>query len=285
LIAAGIDWLTLTSVSRETQKEMGRFFGSIVAEDLQLGYKVVPGGAYGFYGKRCRHALLAAKEDRQMLQVSGKRAQRSILLCRPGDNATRLDIQATVHLGGQSVHEFLEEQHARARSAPKGKGRPASVSAVVVDGKIQTLYIGKRSSDVFIRLYDKGAESGEPAYQGCVRFEVELKGKTSKALWTHIGETAQGTMYLLRVLVHLLEGKNIDTSPIEIPREAVEMPEKQTTAESVSLAWLATQVAPTVARLSPTLGWQTLFHVLFRGACSEYDRTAIMNAFSVVWGT
>lgn len=44
----------------------------------------------------------------------------------------------------------------------------------------ETLYLGKRVSDRFGRIYDKFAESGLRCYQGCLRYELELKNDIAR---------------------------------------------------------------------------------------------------------
>lgn len=44
-------------------------------------------------------------------------------------------------------------------------------------GRGQTIYINKRASDVYIRIYDKSAQQNLPKEVDWVRFEVEVKGR------------------------------------------------------------------------------------------------------------
>ena len=45
----------------------------------------------------------------------------------------------------------------------------------------ETMYLGKRGSDVFCRLYDKGAQSGQYTPGQLLRYEVELKRDVAQA--------------------------------------------------------------------------------------------------------
>jgi len=284
-VSAGLDWVTLTTTAGDSKREMVRYFGSISVRDFQLGYPTVTGGAYGFYGHRCRHALLASKEERTMLQVSGYEAQRAIMLCRKGDNATRLDIQVTVRIEGCDVSEALTRIAGEARTCVSAQGIRPKVSEVHVDGKIETVYVGSRKSEVFIRCYDKYAESGEERYKGCVRLEVELKGKTSKALWQHCADNGLGTGYLLQVLKFYLERRGISAEWVPWEEGSVPPPPLMKTSFETRIGWYATQVAPSVKKMASEWGWQTPFQAIFGKALTEWDRSMIMNAISKVWGT
>lgn len=263
---------------------MQRYFLRIARQDRQDGYETVKGGLYGFVGKKTRHALLGDKEDRSLLQVSGASAQNALVLCRNGDNCTRLDVQITLRVGQENVNWFLAQQERRLLAHPARHGKRPDVDARHKNGKVETVYSGSRKSDVFVRLYDKFAESRKEEHRGCVRFEVVFKGDASKALWAHLAEGDDGIMYLLRLLLHVLEQRGVDTSAIELQRQDIAIPRRQNTKENVTLGWWASQVAPSVARISAERGWQWCFHVLFGKACTEWDRTAIMNSFSIAWG-
>lgn len=52
----------------------------------------------------------------------------------------------------------------------------------------QTLYLGSRSDDLFARLYYKHAQAPEDYPRDAWRWEVEIKGDTSKTLWPDFQE-------------------------------------------------------------------------------------------------
>lgn len=282
--SAGVDWLTVTSVEQPSKAKLHAFFSEIVASDLKEGYQVTTGGAYGFYGHRCRHALFAEKQERAMLQVSGSRAQRSVMLADARDNCTRIDIQVTLYVGEDNVEEWLRMQETSLRNRQRGEGHAADQTTVAKNGRIQTVYSGSRKSDIFFRCYDKYSESGKEEYKGCVRMEVELKGKTSKALWRHIATEGLGTMYLLQTLLYLAEKRGLQVSCVDLDRQDIILPSKPRTKTEVTIGWFATQVAPSVARISAERGWIAAFAPLFHAALHEHDIHVIMSLLSRTWG-
>jgi hypothetical protein len=284
LVSAGIDYLTLTTTSPATKSRMQSLFQAIASEDRAMGYKLVKGGAFGFYGQRTRHALLADKEDRAIMQVSGQQAQRSFKLMRPGDNCTRLDIQVTMQVTPGTVNQVLERLCAEVRSAPAIRGIRPKCKASVGDHGTETVYIGKRQSDIFIRCYDKFEESGKEEYRDTVRLEVEIKGKTAKALWNHCVEHGLGPGYLLGVLRTCLSRRGISLDWVEWPSESKAIPLKEKTSQERTRAWWKQQVAPSVARDVAEWGWYTAMSILFDRCLTDNDRTCIMNAVSLQWG-
>lgn len=283
--SAGIDWLTLTSVSRETKCRMRGVFETIAQGDSALGYKTLDAGGHGYVGKRTRHATLQHNGERDLLSVSGERARNTIMLCKEGDSASRIDIQLTFKLEGETADAYLRRAENQAEHAPAIRGVRPKVDHYASNGKYQTVYIGSPKSDVRIRIYDKFAESGEERYLGCVRYEVQYRNKPSKALWAYLARSGTGTMYLLQHLLNLLNRRGISTDHIMLERQDIVRPIAEPLKEERTLGWWATQVAPSVALYSARGGWQTAFRVLFSKALTDYDLGRIMNALSIQWGT
>lgn len=282
--SAGIDWITLTTTNWRTKKQMRRIWAVMVDEDRKLGYKPVKGGAYGFFGERAQHGLLAEKDDRMLMQVSSDQAQRCISLVRLGDNCTRLDVQVTVQIAPGAVPRALKEIARCARSSPAIRGKRPAVKDTNGDKGTESVYIGKRQSDVFIRCYDKEEESGEAIYKDCIRLEMELKGKTSRAVWNKLATDGDGTGYLLALLYTYLGRRGVDTSWIPYRRSYVRPIIIEKTKQEVTRAWWATQVAPSVKRDCAEGNWFTPMRILFSEALTEFDFSAIMNAYSIAWG-
>jgi hypothetical protein len=283
-VSAGLDWVTLTSTSEHTQSRMRSYFAGVALRDSRLGYQTKKGGAFGFYGEKTRHALLACKDDRSMLQVSGQEAQGCYRLARKGDHATRLDIQVTIRVPEGQVNKTLERICAEARGAKYVRGKRPTVKSIEGEHGTETVLIGRRASEIFIRCYDKYEESGKEEWKNCVRLEVELKGKTSQALWSIIASENAGPGYYLGVLRTILERRGLSLDWVEWPGKSKAIPIKEKTSQQRTRAWWASQVAPSVARDVAEWGFYTAMSILFEKCLTEGDRTRIMNAWSISWG-
>ena len=284
ITSAGIDWLTLTSTNQDTKEEMQQCFRRASVAASQLGYETKPGGAWGFYGLRAEHALYGEKADRSMLVVSNEAAKQCVVLARKGDNATRLDVQITLRVGEQNVSKFLEHQFRCAAAGGERRGSPKPPKAVVTPDAYQTVYVGSRKSDIFIRCYDKFVESGDEAYRGCVRLEAEYKGKASQALWTHLAENNVGVMFLLQFLLQTLAAKGLDVDMVDLDRQDHIALKRQRHRDEVTVGWLGTQVAKAVQRVSRTRGWWVAFTAVFNECCNEEDKGAILHSLALQWG-
>jgi Replication initiation factor len=285
LIDAGIDYIRITSPGRRRAGKMMGYFQRVVRNDQKLGYDVVRGGAFGFWGDKIRHALYAEKEEWSMLQVSGYEAKRALELAYEGTQATRIDIQATWQLEGQTASECLREAYEHACEQQNPGHRPRMVKLIEERHACQTVYIGSRASDIFIRIYDKFAESGKEEFKNSVRFEAEIKGRASKALWERIKQDNLNVRDLLSMLLGLLAERGVAVPEPDFDIQDMLLVQQRTTEPSRKLAWLASAVAPTVAALTATHGWSLLFSVLFDNACTEFDKRAIIRALSTCWGS
>lgn len=113
----------------------------------------------GFQNKR-RHSII---------NISGYLADRNYTNLALLDSyyGTRIDLQITIP---QPKNISLPEVYKRVRSA--------DFKTSIIQSELNaTLYVGARTSDVYIRLYQK------PLDQMHLRLEFEFKGKVAKGIW------------------------------------------------------------------------------------------------------
>lgn len=151
---------------------------------------------------------------------------------------------------------FEHPQTGRARTAFDGfrqlapaAGQPRSARLIENSTSGETCYVGSRQSDTYLRLYDWGvAHDAAPA--GCRwRFEVEWKGARANSV---------GSLLLSHELRELAIAALVRTTftdrRIEVPWETgilrSAMETRQPTTVERQMAWLASQVRPTVGSLT-----------------------------------
>lgn len=281
----GIDYLRLTSGDSGAKARMIDYFCAVAARDQQLGYDVGKGGAFGFYGQKTRHALYGDKKEWSMLQVSGYEAKRGIILAHEGTQCSRLDLQMTVFVGEDNVTNTIRTAYQQACQTDRPEARHMKVTCIESRGKIQTVYLGSRASDIFFRIYDKFAESGKEEYRGCVRYELEIKGRASKALWRKLISGEITLFDCFKMLQKMLLERGVLVPVDEIKTDGPDFPRREKTRTEATAAWLASQVAPTVRRLTDTHGWMYCFSMLFHLACSDEDKRRILRSLALNWGS
>ena len=251
---AGVDYLRLTyTAPGAADAAMGAYQGAVAGWSRQAGYLASdtrPWAWRGYVGASAGQAAWGIREDGAILQMSGQAAAWGALCDLPYTGVPRVDVQCTVW--GLSSPETVPRTAAAlaARAREGATGRPWSVRLEDGHGDGDTCYVGSRQSAWFLRIYDKGAESGEAQYEGAVRFEVEAHDECAAALYGSrqkgplVGATAAGVVagYLAhRGLRQMLPVSVGYTAPARVPREV--------TPTERTLNWLGEGVAPTIARL------------------------------------
>ena len=129
------------------------------------------------YQKKKRHSIV---------NISGYMADRNYtsLTTYGSYYATRIDLQITIlkpdGVDLNSIYNLLQERKVK--------------SSCIQSEKNDTLYVGARTSDVFIRLYEK------PLDTMYLRFEFEFKGKVARGIW----QALQGKSTVDEIFQHYL---------------------------------------------------------------------------------
>jgi len=200
----GIDWITLTTFEGSAWGH----WNSIMQEAAKVEKKEDKAGLYEGYAwatKRGRGFIgsgLQAGRDHIMLRCGGmlsnelhneKRIRQGIL--EGWSKCTRVDLQITARQQeGWSQWRFFN----RAKKSGFLTNIISSMSGLN-NRELSTVYIGSRSSDVMVRVYQKEDEEGN-LY---LRFEIEMKGAKSKAVYRAIcrGEIDIGSLILHRLQI------------------------------------------------------------------------------------
>jgi len=176
VLSCGIDWATTT-----THDEGKRISVSALARrwmDAQAGegHKAKPYTGNGFVGEHIEGITLAERDNETMVRLSGSAARRwaTVLIPRV-NNVSRLDFQVTIRdqqvtrdWAGIAECEVMGDARIR-----EGRTKRLRLS----DGKLgNTLYIGRRVSNRFFRVYNKSAESPGDWPDTTWRWEIEFKG-------------------------------------------------------------------------------------------------------------
>lgn len=285
LINWGVDYLRVTSRDKKDHVAFEQEFQRVLKKDRVLGYKSRSGGAFGFWGTSSRHGMLAIKEDWHLLQVSGRMAKGMEGICKVTQNCTRIDVQVTFQVGEENVATVIRYMYESACDAPHGEGHPHKVKLIEENRKAQTVYIGSRSSDNYMRIYDKYQESGEEAYKGCVRVELEIKGKTSKGVWKKMSEEGAGEGYLTKILYAYARKVGIEM-PEDVGGSSVEV-YKPTMMRNIekTLAWIQKSVAPSISRLVSEYGWLLPVRILLEDVLTEDELLTVCESCAIVWGS
>jgi hypothetical protein len=253
----GIDWLTMTHPDtaevlgwREEQlhKVALELSGGLAGQERRVwrwqGYT-----GWAFCGVRW-----GTSRQGSVIQSSGHTAHSlAAIINWQGYRCTRVDLQVTCRTAqndGTRAVRALELMAVDSRSRA-GRGAPHAITSIDGHGSGYTLQLGRRASDRYVRVYDKGRESRDEQYAGMVRLELEAKGDLARDLWAKLE-----AQYFARSFVQEYVGSTLaryglaalaELTP-DVPLVDVSYSETPSDLES-RLEWLRTSVRPVIRRL------------------------------------
>jgi len=253
-LSAGIDYITVTRPleSDHAVQWHGRAFDAIRLI-IDAGNKFTQASMLGYEGIAVGGSFLGERHDGYMCRISGEWA--APLWRQVYDehtSVTRFDLQVTAWLGKETAsygHKLRRDAHKHNLSLPHQRQRAISWHEDVLQG--YTLYIGSRTSATFMRIYNKGAESGDSAYLGAWRYEVQCNGDTASRTACHLFLDAQNEQRRITEAVQsyaIARGVKLPLPEAEQISVIAATSHNKSDNER-SLAWLTTQVRPTVERL------------------------------------
>jgi len=276
LVEAGIDYVRLTSNNPLTVKILDRVFVEIAIDEQRAGYEIKNGGMIGFFGRKTKHAFFGMREDWCMFQVSGRAAQAHLKkFWHVEANCTRIDIQHTIRTDDNigPLLTVYENQSCEAKS-PNGKHWDTDLRRH--NRENQTLYIGSRTSEWYGRVYDKFAESKKEEYKGCVRFEVEVKGDASRAIWDGFVRGSISLSKLVGIVPQWYRQHGLSVPGYEDWQGEAVIQKPAPTSIQRRLGWLAKMVSGTVSKLADEGYFWEATQALFRQALTSRELEGIL---------
>ena len=181
-LEASVDYITITTNDQGHMEALGAFLEETKEEFKSAGNRVQPlklhqydGVQVGplYYGYRLKESL--------MVRVSGQFADECWdILVENAVNVTRLDIAVTFEYN-QVDMQYVRTLYEAVEKKTAGNDITQDYGLRLNLNHGDTLYVGRRKSDWFGRVYDKGAEQG--GFQGTkFRFEIETKKRVATPL-------------------------------------------------------------------------------------------------------
>jgi DNA relaxase NicK len=249
LVFAGVDYLRLTAQDHGPYEDWhGLLFAERLAEE-RAGRREHVRGMLGYYGNIGQHFFVGRNDAGCMVQVSGVLAHELFrALSLKGGRASRVDVQVSKFVA-ETPDAYLHRAFTYAKAAAKSVGRPVSIDLRDSNTGAKMLSIGSRESELYGRVYDKGKESKDAIWQGYVRWEVEVKGKQAADLHAWLLGDATRVHTVLPIVANFFKTRGL---PIEWDGWAdttLPPPPSRTKTDAGRIAWLSTQVGPTVREL------------------------------------
>lgn len=247
-IECGFDWITTTAQTKRAASRLQSLGQSLVHAERKMGNEVRPWTFAGYEGFRCGAAQIGTRHDGTCLRVSGGLANEHWLdAYHAGEGFSRVDLQLTAKTGENASKTIARVYKAALAHTKKRKHGPTCTILKCSNGS-STVYLGKRCSDVFMRCYDKGAETKLDHYREASRFEVELKGAICLSV---LRRCASSESPMLEVAAYCLGFFGRRGITLEVPNATVYTVSVPRSKSDVSkkLRWLREQVRPSVETL------------------------------------
>lgn len=252
------DWITLTTYDQTAYNGLVALCESYVdynTSTAQRRMQYAGLGGDGFFFGRGRQR----DTDHYMIVLSG--VQAAVLAPTLATSmfsrlvsCTRIDVQLTLPVveGARKTGELAHEIR---RGLSEGVGRVGKRPSVAVwdneAGTGDTIYIGSRSSDKFVRIYDKFGEGIQ-----FVRYESEFKRGVADRIWTEFcnDESALSNWLASTIVQPIRELREFAeiVAVIESKRTSDVWIEVEPKDDEKTLRWLRRQVTPAAVRLSMT---------------------------------
>lgn len=247
---AGVDWVTMTSPKDQIGMEWYSMYMKYQTEKLKEGDTEFHFNN-GFYSGLGIASMRWGYSDHLgfIILISGADAERFWQHLEPGRNrVTRLDL--CVDFRPNPTRLVAQELFIGVSKERKAEFPMLSLFIGPRGG--DTLYVGSRHSTQFGRLYDKGVESGKEGPGVKWRVEVEYKKPLAGEMAGELilEDSVSRQQAIVDTVLHWFSDRGIEVIPENDGALSIKisMEQRITTADR-KLAWLHSQVHPTVQKL------------------------------------
>ena len=251
-VSAGVDWVTYIADGREGADALVSALQPIARDLLRAGEKRRPFRFMRWQGESLGALRLGVHRDTAVAQLSGKLCDDTwTRLASLSGRATRVDLQTTLLLS-ESLTGFarsLLKPSERTRQLRPEDRVPTSYSSSTRGLRIGT--VGRRTGRRYLRVYDKGVESGTHPPGKLWRVELEAKRDLAPKLWNTLRTATDVPQLCYGSCAHAWKDSGLRW-PLPRPgrESAIPSPDPRKPSPAHTLAaWLRTSVAPTIPRV------------------------------------
>lgn len=176
-LEVGCDYITATTTAPRSASSLDAFGGWVVEEEGARGEKVRPWRFSQYHGLTTGSASFGRRPDGGIIRFSSRVADEYWQQAKSlATNVSRLDVQATV-VGPRNPTETLNTHLKEVRYASRSRGKKVVFKYHGGPNGLESMDVGSRTSDRYLRIYDKHVQSGLDHYKGAVRYEIEFKNR------------------------------------------------------------------------------------------------------------
>lgn len=175
IVDSGVDWLTATARGREARSSFLTVGETLLKDDAGAGVEITSARIRDYSGWKGSGVFVGTRRDDDLIVLTSNRAAAHWkTVAQAASNVSRLDIQVTVWTHGEQP-ALSRWYYQRAKRLPPQRGRPRTLSLIQTQPAGDTLYVNKRTSDAFGRVYDYATAHKKGPARTLWRYEVEYK--------------------------------------------------------------------------------------------------------------
>lgn len=251
IISTGVDYVTATQILNGRTSRLQISAAEWLDSERRAGNDVREFTAHGYSGLHSGSVAVSTNGARLLVKLAGTEAQaHAAELIGQADSVSRLDLQTTVRVD-QCPLSFAERMERAALRYKQKHHLKFDVDLRRHDRRGKTVYLGARTSERLIRIYDKGRESQLPELSDCWRAECEFHtplswSRASQALTMNfdgawVSQVVQWECGRRGIRWPAQPDRTVNVQPLETLR-------KPSSADR-RISWLRSQVRPTIERL------------------------------------
>jgi hypothetical protein len=261
-VSAGIDWVTCTARSPSKVSALIAFGRDVVEQEVGGGGIKKGWHWQGFSGWTAGSAGYGFNGTGALVRLSGATARESaadVISC--ADNVSRLDVQTTVRADGIS-HDYAKHLYSSLARTGRTRGRPSARSLIQTSYGGDSLYIGRRISDSYGRIYNKSAEEKEVSEIPRWRYEVEFKRKVAAAQAGAYVQAADKEAWCVGRVYHWFADRGCTPHHSAVERINDPGSSRGDSAAARRIEWLKVGVRPVIQQLALEYGWPDVLSLL-----------------------
>lgn len=249
VVESCVDYLTATSQHADNSKDLWALGWALFHDEIALGYDPRPFSWLGYEGLGTKHVTIARRDDGAMLRLSERAAhehwQQAVNLA---ESVSRIDFAVTARFP-EYIGTLAQLSYVTSRAYANARGEKLRSKLILSDTEGSTLYLGKRTSDLFARLYDKDRESNDPRFRNCWRWELEIKHEKGKYAAELLAKAPDPEVEVRGTVFHHFVTRGVVVPWRNTVSRGLPPAPARDTDDERRLRWLREQVAPVVGKL------------------------------------
>lgn len=246
----GVDWLTMTSKEDAMGETWYRAYVNYRKAKEKDGDKEETWNNGFYFGLRIAQQKWGYREDLGYIWIiSGEEAERQYHLCQPAKHRiTRLDLAVDFMVEKRIILATMLYGQAVENNTDKRRKYSLFHNS---DGG-ETFYVGSRQSVQYGRVYDKGVQSGREDPGWLFRAEVELKKPVAGLIAKQLSEREpkQRKKAIQGTVLEWFRSRSVSLPQALDNDDLLDLTVTKTiTTNSKKMAWLSSQVRPSVVQL------------------------------------